>query len=306
MIGTSTPRPRTFRTISGTAAAAASVFTVTRTSCDPACASRATWIAVASASAVSVFVIDCTTTGCADPTRMPPTSTLTVGRRRGRRLSGVTMARLAAEAADDVEARHPDDEREQEHEADDVGELLGPEADPRSEDALERDHQHPTAVERRERQDVHDGKVGRQDPRDIQGHDRTAVPEDVADLGGDADGAGHRRWGGRVGSDRTHEACEPADDQPHPADGLIHPDPDRGSEVVRRVLPEEVALERLRGAGDPQRALLGVDLGGGPERDSDVSLDPCRVGHGEDDRVASTFAQAPHRVRTRDELIALA
>ena len=48
MIGTSTPRPRTLRTISGTAAAASSVLTVTRTSCEPACASRATWIAVAS------------------------------------------------------------------------------------------------------------------------------------------------------------------------------------------------------------------------------------------------------------------
>src|SRR3954447_15531050 len=193
MIGTSTPSPRTLRTISGTAAAAASVLTVTRTSCEPACASRATWIAVASASAVSVLVIDCTTTGCADPTRTPPTSTLTVGRRRGRRLSGVTMARLAAETADDVEARHPDDEREQEHEADDVGELLGAEADPCSEDALERDHQHPTAVERRGRQDGHDGKDCRQDPGHIQRHDRTAVPEDVADLGGDSDGAGDRR-----------------------------------------------------------------------------------------------------------------
>src|SRR6476469_6975064 len=144
MTGTSTPRlSRSFRTMSGTAAAAASVFTVTRTSCDPAWASRATWIAVASASAVSVFVIDWTTTGCADPTSTPPTSTLTVGRRRGRRLSGVAMARLAAEAADDVEAGHPDDEREQEHESDDVRQLLRAEADPGAEDALERDHQHP-------------------------------------------------------------------------------------------------------------------------------------------------------------------
>ena len=63
MIGTSTPRPRTLRTISGTAAAASSVLTVTRTSSEPACASRATWIAVESGSAVSVLVIDWTTTG---------------------------------------------------------------------------------------------------------------------------------------------------------------------------------------------------------------------------------------------------
>src|SRR3954451_21285239 len=114
MIGTSTPRPRTFRTISGTAAAAASVFTVTRTSWDPAWARRATWIAVASASAVSVFVIDCTTTGCADPTSTPPTSTDTVGLRRGRSASGVLTGRLraAAKPADDVEAGDPDEERE--------------------------------------------------------------------------------------------------------------------------------------------------------------------------------------------------
>ena len=54
-------------------AAAASLLTVIRTSSEPAWASAATWRAVASASAVSVFVIDCTTTGWADPTGTPPT-----------------------------------------------------------------------------------------------------------------------------------------------------------------------------------------------------------------------------------------
>ena len=39
MTGTPTPRSRSFRTISGTAAAAASLLTVTRTSSLPACAS---------------------------------------------------------------------------------------------------------------------------------------------------------------------------------------------------------------------------------------------------------------------------
>ena len=63
MTGTPTPRPRTLRTISGTAAAAASLLTVMRTSSEPACARAATWMAVPSASAVSVLVIDCTTTG---------------------------------------------------------------------------------------------------------------------------------------------------------------------------------------------------------------------------------------------------
>jgi hypothetical protein len=54
------------------------LFTVTRTSCEPARANAATCSAVAGASAVSVFVIDCTTTGCADPTATPPTVTVTV------------------------------------------------------------------------------------------------------------------------------------------------------------------------------------------------------------------------------------
>ena len=89
MTGTSTPRlSRSFSSIAGTAAAASSVLTVTRTSCEPAWASRATWIAVASASAVSVLVIDWTTTGWAEPTSTPPTSTETVGRRTGRSWSG--------------------------------------------------------------------------------------------------------------------------------------------------------------------------------------------------------------------------
>ena len=54
-----------------------------RTSSEPAWASCATWMAVASTSAVSVFVIDCTTTGCAEPTGTPPTMTVAVGRLRG-------------------------------------------------------------------------------------------------------------------------------------------------------------------------------------------------------------------------------
>src|SRR6478672_7761238 len=147
MIGTSTPRPRTLRTISGTAAAASSELTVTRTSCEPACARRATWIAVPSASAVSVLVIDWTTTGWAEPTRTPPTSTLTVGRRRGRRASGelIEGSGSPAQPARDVEGGDPDQEGEQEHEPDHVGQLFGPDGHPGTEEPLERDHQHPPA-----------------------------------------------------------------------------------------------------------------------------------------------------------------
>ncbi len=66
---------------SGTAAAASSLLTVTRTICDPAWNSAATCAAVPAASAVSVFVIDCTTTGCAEPTATERTRAVTVGRR---------------------------------------------------------------------------------------------------------------------------------------------------------------------------------------------------------------------------------
>src|SRR5207244_4798119 len=83
MMGMLTPRPRTLATISGTAAAAASLLTVTLTRSEPAWAGRATWIAVASVSAVSVFVIDWTTIGWSDPTWTPPTSTVIVDRRTG-------------------------------------------------------------------------------------------------------------------------------------------------------------------------------------------------------------------------------
>ena len=82
MTGTSTPRPRTLRTMSGTAAAASSVLTVTRTSCEPACEAGDLDRRRVGVRGV-VFVIDWTTIGWAEPTRTPPTSTLTVGRRVG-------------------------------------------------------------------------------------------------------------------------------------------------------------------------------------------------------------------------------
>ncbi len=62
----------------GTAAAASSRSTVMRTSSEPARASAATCRAVPSTSAVSVLVIDCTTTGAPPPTVTLPTFTATV------------------------------------------------------------------------------------------------------------------------------------------------------------------------------------------------------------------------------------
>src|SRR6195256_6038736 len=65
----------------GTAAAASLRSTVMRTISEPARASAATCRAVPSTSAVSVLVMDCTTTGAPPPTSTPPTSTPTDRRR---------------------------------------------------------------------------------------------------------------------------------------------------------------------------------------------------------------------------------
>src|SRR3990172_2548228 len=81
MIGTVMPMRSSPATISGTACAAASWFTVTRTSSLPARARSATWRTVAVTSAVSVLVIDWTTTGCVDPTATGPIRTVGVALR---------------------------------------------------------------------------------------------------------------------------------------------------------------------------------------------------------------------------------
>src|SRR5690606_13843333 len=66
----------------GTAAAASWVLTVTRTISEPARQSSATCFTVAPTSAVSVLVMDCTTTGAPPPTSTLPTRTWRVARRR--------------------------------------------------------------------------------------------------------------------------------------------------------------------------------------------------------------------------------
>ena len=81
MIGTGTSTRSSSSTMRGTAAAASSLLTVTRTSSLPARASAATCRTVAATSAVSVLVMDWTTIGCPEPTGTPPTRTVTVERR---------------------------------------------------------------------------------------------------------------------------------------------------------------------------------------------------------------------------------
>src|SRR4051794_98422 len=83
MIGTLTPKYRSVSTILGTACAASSVLTVTRTSSEPARARSIIWLTVAEVSAVSVLVMDCTTIGWEPPTLTPPMLTV-ADFRRGR------------------------------------------------------------------------------------------------------------------------------------------------------------------------------------------------------------------------------
>src|SRR5579875_549157 len=95
MMGTLTPKSRSVETITGTALAASSVFTVTRTSSEPARASCMIWLTVALESAVSVLVIDCTTMGLEPPTMTPPMLTAT-DLRRGDAAIGKTSERECA------------------------------------------------------------------------------------------------------------------------------------------------------------------------------------------------------------------
>src|SRR5580704_3089737 len=78
MMGTRKPCLSSSSTMRGTAAAASSLLTVTRTSSDPARARAAHCCTVEGTSAVSVLVMDCTTIGASEPTRTPPTTTVTV------------------------------------------------------------------------------------------------------------------------------------------------------------------------------------------------------------------------------------
>src|SRR5437660_11420723 len=99
MIGTGTPWLARHSTIRGTAAAASSWLTVTRTSSLPARANSATWRAVAATSAVSVLVIDWTTTGWEEPTATASMGVVTV-RRREETAMGMNLKRSGSDGPD--------------------------------------------------------------------------------------------------------------------------------------------------------------------------------------------------------------
>src|SRR5438270_3105613 len=75
------PRLSSCSTMCGKADAPSSLFTVTLTSSEPARASDATCSTVEATSAVSVLVMDCTTTGASEPTRTLPMAQVTDLRR---------------------------------------------------------------------------------------------------------------------------------------------------------------------------------------------------------------------------------
>src|SRR5947208_98521 len=83
----------------GTAAAASGVLTVMRTSSEPAIASSFTWIAVPTASTVSVLVIAWTRTGASPPivTTRAPQRTTAWRERRGAGCAGTMNASAAVE-----------------------------------------------------------------------------------------------------------------------------------------------------------------------------------------------------------------
>jgi hypothetical protein len=91
------PRSRRRSRICGTAARGLGVLTVTRTSSEPA---RAQLVDLArgarSTSAVSVLVMDWTTTGCAPPTGTRPTWQTTLFRRSPRRVSSIWIRGMGA------------------------------------------------------------------------------------------------------------------------------------------------------------------------------------------------------------------
>ena len=238
------------RTISGTAAAAASVLTVTRTSCEPAWASRATWIAVASASAVSVFVIDWTTIGWALPTSTPPTSTRRRSARRGGRQGrsrswarGAAADRIRAMSKPVIQMRNANrNTNPTTYVSRSARRLIRV-----AEDRLEHDHQHPAAVERRERQDVHEREVGRQDAGDVERHDRPA-PRRTRRRSASRCPTGPETGGGAVGfaDDRGARSPSPPRISPNQRMVSLDPDCDRGRQIAPCTAGEVGLEERLR------------------------------------------------------------
>ena len=110
---------------------------------------------------------------------------------------------------------------------DGVGQLLGAQRDLLAEarDRLEHDHQHPAAVEGRERQEVHQREVGRQDPGHVQQVSIGAAVRGTRRRarGRDADGPGRRRRLVGVRDDRAARSPRPSRIRPNAVDRALRP-----------------------------------------------------------------------------------
>src|SRR6266545_1074556 len=303
MTGTST-----WAAMSGTARAASSLFTVTRTSSLPAWCNARTCATVAATSAVSVLVIDWTTIGWAPPTGTPPTPTVTVGRRevtggnipaRGRRAGAPRLQDLVLQ--NDAQL-----ERGQDHPAGDGRQprvrALGHQTDPRRRPAEHVQHRRRQSPAYRERAGVGEGH-GRL--RNIHGEPRREVrarrvrrdvelEADRAGSGGidQVRDAGHRRGL----HDGTPEPRRQAD--------LLHlrgaPRGARGDDIGDRVLPRpldeavDVHIEDRTPFAARGREQRGGEDEGGSCRFHTVSLiERDGRGHGDATLVGERVAVRP-------------
>src|SRR5438270_6794143 len=202
MMGTRTPCLSSCSTMCGTPFAAASLFTVTRTSSEPARASAATCCTVEDTSAVSVLVIDCTTTGASLPTRTPPILTVTAFLRwivaivniqfsmgkRGAWMAPALLAEVQNACQRAQVQRVPDGrprdvvkddhgrKKDNEYESDLTNALFDLTLDVATKSALDKEQQDQTAVQDGNRQQVEDAQIEadqsgveqQQEPPDLQ------------------------------------------------------------------------------------------------------------------------------------------
>src|SRR5580658_1384126 len=204
MMGTRRPCLSSSSTMRGTAAAASSLLTVTRTSSDPARDSAAHCWTVEGTSAVSVLVMDCTTMGASEPTRTPPTTTVTVFLRgiiametislsRGERGTAATTADSSAPAQSlrQVVVDDHDGEQHQEDERGLVDALFDAQADVAPHESFDEKEQDHAAIHNWDRQQVKDAEV-QADPGG-QFHQRrpTLLLRRVASVLCDTDRAGN-------------------------------------------------------------------------------------------------------------------
>src|SRR5450759_5756812 len=157
MRGTPQPASRRRFLISGTARAASSTFTVTRTSSEPASASSSTCWTVDATSAVSVFDMDCTTTGAP-----PPTCTFPPARRRSRGAGGSSLPPSEVDVLQDVEVEDGHHDEEQEDEPCLQEPLLHLEREITPRNGLEERDEDLAAVEERDRQEIQDPELERE------------------------------------------------------------------------------------------------------------------------------------------------